>query len=88
MVAHREREVELYDWEESDDLPMVIMASASDKTRNLLSNGIDTKKTSKAHIAELRTTSVKTAQNWQRDANWTPKTAKTPTSHISRIPKL
>ena len=42
IVALLERKLELKAFEESDDLPMVIMASASTGNRNLLSNGIDT----------------------------------------------
>ena len=44
IVAHLERELELYALEESDDLPIATMASSSGKTRNLLSTGIDTNK--------------------------------------------
>ena len=40
-VAYLERELELNALEESDDLPMATTASASVKTRNLVSNGID-----------------------------------------------
>ena len=43
-VAHLERELDLNALEESDDLPIATMASSSGKTRNLLSNGIDTDK--------------------------------------------
>ena len=43
IVAHLERELELNALEESDDLPIATMASSS-KSRNLLSNGIDTNK--------------------------------------------
>ena len=44
IVAHLERELELNALEESDDLPIATMASSSSKSRNLLSNGIDTNK--------------------------------------------
>ena len=44
IVAHLERELELIELEESDDLPMATMASASSKNSNLLSNGINTNK--------------------------------------------
>ena len=44
IVAHLERELELNASEESDDLPIATMASSSNKSRNLLSNGIDTNK--------------------------------------------
>ena len=44
IVAHLERELELNALEESDDLPIATMASSSNKSRNLLSNGIDTNK--------------------------------------------
>ena len=44
IVAHLERELELNALEESDDLPMATMASASTNQSNLLSNGIDTNK--------------------------------------------
>ena len=44
IVAHLERELELNALEESDDLPMATMASASSKNSNLLSNGINTNK--------------------------------------------
>ena len=42
IVAHLERELELNALEESDDLPMATMASASTNQSNLLSNGINT----------------------------------------------
>ena len=44
IVAHLERELELNALEESDDLPMATMASASTSNINLLSNGINTNK--------------------------------------------
>ena len=44
IVAHLERELELNASEESDDLPMATMASASTSHNNLLSNGINTNK--------------------------------------------
>ena len=44
IVAHLERELELNALEESDDLPMATMASASSGNSNLLSNGINTNK--------------------------------------------
>ena len=44
IVAHLERELELNALEESDDLPMATMASASTNQTNLLSNGIKTNK--------------------------------------------
>ena len=44
IVAHLERELELNALEESDDLPMATMTSASTSHNNLLSNGINTNK--------------------------------------------
>ena len=44
IVEHLERELELNALEESDDLPMATMASASTSHNNLLSNGINTNK--------------------------------------------
>ena len=44
IVAHLERELELNALGESDDLPIATMASSSNKSRNLLPNGIDTNK--------------------------------------------
>ena len=44
IVAHLERELELNALEDSDDLPMATMASASMNQSNLLSNGINTNK--------------------------------------------
>ena len=44
IVAHLERELELNALEESDDLPMATMASASTSNNNSLSNGINTNK--------------------------------------------
>ena len=44
IVTHLERELELNALEESDDLPMETMASASTSNNNLLSNGINTNK--------------------------------------------
>ena len=42
IVPHLERELELNALEESDDLPISTMASASTYNSNLLSNGINT----------------------------------------------
>ena len=39
IVAHLEKQLKLNALEGSDDMPMATMASASDKTQNLLSNG-------------------------------------------------
>ena len=44
IVAHLEKELELNALEESDNLPMATMASASTNQSNLLSNGINTNK--------------------------------------------
>ena len=44
IVDHLERELELNALEESDDLPITTMASASTSSRSLLSTGIDTNK--------------------------------------------
>ena len=44
IVAHLERELELNALEDSDDLPIATMASASTNSRSLLSTGIDTNK--------------------------------------------
>ena len=44
IVAHLERELELNALEESDDLRMATMPSASTSNSNLLSNGINTNK--------------------------------------------
>ena len=44
IVAHLERELEFNALEESDDLPIATMASASSKNSNLLSNGFNTNK--------------------------------------------
>ena len=44
IVSQLERELEFNALEESADLPMATMASASANNRNLLSNGIDTNK--------------------------------------------
>ena len=44
IVAHLERELELNALEESNNLPMATMASASTSNSNLLSNGINTNK--------------------------------------------
>ena len=44
IVAHLERELELNALEESDDLPIATMASASTSNNNPLSNGINTNK--------------------------------------------
>ena len=52
IVTHLEREIELNALQELDDLPMAAMASASDKTRNLLSTGIDTNKNTQCSYCE------------------------------------
>ena len=44
IIAHLQRELEFNALEESDDLPMATMASASTSNSNLLCNGINTNK--------------------------------------------
>ena len=63
IVAHLERELELKALEESDDLPMATMASASTSNNNLLSNGINTKRTHNALIVKPEATSIRAAPN-------------------------
>ena len=52
IVAHLERELELNALEESDDLPMATMASASTTNSNLLSNGINTNKDAQCYFCK------------------------------------
>ena len=78
IVAHLERDLERNALEESDDLHMAAMDSATDKTRNLLSSGIDTNKYTQCSYCNARQTilSGKIAQNLKRNGKWTLKTAK------------
>ena len=50
IVAHLERKLELNALEESDDLPMATMASASTNNGNLLSNSINTNKDAQCYF--------------------------------------
>ena len=52
IIAHLERELKLNALEESDDLPMANMASASTSNNNLLSNGINTNKDAQCSYCE------------------------------------
>ena len=63
IVAHLERELELNALEESDDLPMATMASASTSNRNLLSNGIERNKGVNDLTARLVTIFGRTVRN-------------------------
>ena len=63
IVTHLERELELNALEDSDDLPMATMASASTNNSNLLSNGINTNKDAQCSIAKLQATTIRAALN-------------------------
>ena len=75
IVAHLEREVELNALEESDDLPIATMASSSGKTRNLLSNGIETNKDTQCTYCKAE---GRLARNSKRNGKWTLKMAQSP----------
>ena len=87
IVAHLERELEFNALEESDDLAVTTMASTSNNTRNLLSNGIKT-------VNDAQCTYCKaSAHFWKKCSKLKKETGrkklqKTPTSNISRKPNL
>ena len=84
IVAHVERKLELNALEESDDLPMATMASASTNNSNLLSNSINTNKDAKCYFSKLRATTTKAAPNSKRKRNWRIKTAKSPNVQLTK----
>ena len=84
IVAHFERELELNALEESGGLPMATMASASTNNNNLLSNGINTKRT----LQSYRPTTIKAATNSKRKRNWRIKTARSPSVKLTQNAKL
>ena len=66
IVAHLERELEFNALEESDDLPLATMASASTSNNNLLSNGINTNTPTRTHnalIVKPQATFIRAAPN-------------------------
>ena len=79
FVAHLERELNAL--EESDDLPMATMASASTNQSNLLSNGINTNKDAQCSIAQCpivkrRDITTKAVLNSRKRKKWRRKMAK------------
>ena len=69
IVAHLERELELNALEESDDLAIATMASASTSSRNLLSTGIDTNKEAQCAYCKATGHFYKIVQSWKRKRN-------------------
>ena len=83
IVGHLERELELNALEESDDLPMATMASASTNQSNLLSNGINTKKDAQCSHCKATGHYYKAVLNSRRRKKWRRKTAK---NHSVQLP--
>ena len=66
IVAHLERELELNALEESDNLPIATIASASTNHSILLSNGINTNKDAQCSYCKATGITTKTALNSKR----------------------
>ena len=78
IVAHLERELELNALEESDDLPIATMASASTSNNNLLSNGINTNKDAQCSYCKATGHFYKSCPKLKKRKNWRTKLAKSP----------
>ena len=76
IVAHLERELELNALEESDDLPMATMVSASTNQSNLLSNGINTNKDAQCTYCEATGQYYKSCPKLKKKMKWRRKMAK------------
>ena len=76
IVAHNEGELELNALEESDDLPIATMVSASTTSRKLLSNGFDTNKEAQCSYCKTTGHFSKNCRNWRRKRKWRTKVAK------------
>ena len=76
IVAHLERELELNALEESDDLPMATMASASTNQSNLLSNGINTNKDAQCSYCKATGHFYKSCPKLKKKKKWRKKMAK------------
>ena len=76
IVADLERELELNALEESDDLPMATMASASTNQSNLLSNGINTNKDEKCSYCKATGHYYKSCPKPKKIKKWRRKMAK------------
>ena len=88
IVAHLERELELNALEESDDLPMATMASASTRNSNLLSNGINTNKDAQCSFCKATGHYYKSCPKLKKKKELEIKMAKTSTSNLPRMPNL
>ena len=78
IVAHLERELELNALEESDDLPITTMASASTSSRSLLSTGIDTNKDAQCAYCKANGHFYKNCPKLKKKKNLEDKTGKKP----------
>ena len=78
IVAHLEREVELNALEESDDLPIATMASASTSNNNLLSKGINTKKDAQCSYCKATGHFYKSCPKLKKKKELEDKMAKSP----------
>ena len=89
IVAHLERKLELNALEESDDLPMATMASASTSNNNLLSNGINTNKDAQFSYCKATGHFYKSCPKLKKKKELEDKNGKkTPTSNIPRMPHM
>ena len=84
IVANLERELELNALEESDDLPMATMSSASTNQSN--SNGINTNKDAQCSYCKATGHSYKSCPKLKKRRKWSRKMAKNhsvqPTHHV------
>ena len=78
IVAHLERELELNALEESHDLPMALMASASTSNSNLLSNGINTNKDAQCFYCKATGHFYKSCLNLKKKKEMEDKNGKKP----------
>ena len=86
IVAHLEREFGLNALEESDDLPMATIASASTINNNLLSNGINTNKDAQCSYCKATGHFYKSCPKLKKkERNGGQKWQKAPTPNIPRM---
>ena len=78
IVAHLERELERNALEESYDLPMATMASASTNQSNLLSNGINTNKDAQCSFGKAMGHYYKSCSNLKKKKEMEEKDGKEP----------
>ena len=91
IVAHLERELDFNALEESDDLPMATMTSASTNQSNSLSNGINTNKDAQCSYCEAIGYYYKSCPKLKNKKKWRRKMERNhsvqPTHHVTHVEK-